>query len=310
MSIIYELNRKSNGKIAYHGKTPIIHTKSEDLLTANVFGVLKNLNWRYALKPFLENNTNNSISETEFEDVKFYFWNRVPTERTGEGSSEVDLIIELKTMLFFVEAKYGADVSERTTNDPGRDQLIRNLDLGRDYRNTLGLDSFHLIFITPHANEPEVAIQYRTEPDFTWTNWGAVAKLLFANIDNYTKSERRLAGELIDYLTYKEFYDFPYSKPESRMKINEKTKYNSTLSRLTKDEKISLKKIMNFHNLDLLRSTHYFDWLIGFSFKTLNPEKTVFSIYTNRKQRFKPKHDDILDLKSLDEYLGFVQKER
>ena len=101
----------------------ILHTKSEDLLTGNVFGILKNLNWSYGLKPFLESVTGKLYSRSEFENVEFRFWNRTPVLREGEGSTEVDLIIKSETTLFFVEAKYGAQASSGTTNEKERNQL-------------------------------------------------------------------------------------------------------------------------------------------------------------------------------------------
>jgi hypothetical protein len=308
VSIIYELSRKPSKVIVKHVRVPILHTKAEDLLTANVFGCLKYLNWRYALKPFLEITINQSISESEFEAPEFYFWNHTPKLREGEGSTEVDLIIKLKNTLFFVEAKYGSDTSSGTTNENDRDQLKRNLELGREYRKCLGLDHFHLLFITPSRTEPDFAHKYRGELDFSWTSWGAVAIILLENIGNYTNSEKRLATDVIDYLAYKEFHDHPYSLPESRMKINEKIKYESTLSRLTNDEKTSLEKIMEHHNLDLLRGTHFFYWGKGFSFRTRNPKRTIFQFYQTSK--FRPRDPSIAHLTSLDEYLEFIRKER
>lgn len=45
-----------------------------------------------------------------------------------EGSSEIDVVFEQEELLVFVEAKLGSDVSMRTTYDPGRNQIIRNID--------------------------------------------------------------------------------------------------------------------------------------------------------------------------------------
>jgi Holliday junction resolvase-like predicted endonuclease len=277
---------------------------SEDLLTGSVFGTLKNLNWRFGLKPFLESVTGQQYPIDEFESPEFYFWNRVEVYRKGEGSTEVDLIIKLKSTLFFIEAKYGAEASKGTTNEKDRNQLTRNLELGRQYVKDTEQEHFHLIYITPDKITPEKAVNYLNETDLSWTNWGQIAKTLQQNIDYFTVSERRLAGDLIDYLAYKGFHDQPYSNPEDRMKINEKTRYKTTLTRLTEGEKTSLLKIMQYHNLDILRDTHYFYWGKGLSLKTRNPDKTIFSIYPNRKQRFQPKAETIKNLKSMEEYIA------
>jgi hypothetical protein len=48
--------------------------------------------------------------------------------RPVEGSSEIDITFEGRSYLAFVEAKLGSDVSLRTTYDPERDQIARNID--------------------------------------------------------------------------------------------------------------------------------------------------------------------------------------
>lgn len=45
-----------------------------------------------------------------------------------EGDSEIDLIIESSWLLIYIEAKLDSDISMRTTHDPARNQIIRNID--------------------------------------------------------------------------------------------------------------------------------------------------------------------------------------
>jgi hypothetical protein len=45
-----------------------------------------------------------------------------------EGNSEIDLIIESSSLLIYIEAKLDSDISARTTHDPARNQIIRNID--------------------------------------------------------------------------------------------------------------------------------------------------------------------------------------
>jgi hypothetical protein len=45
-----------------------------------------------------------------------------------EGNSEIDLIIESSSLLIYIEAKLDSDISMRTTHDPARNQIIRNID--------------------------------------------------------------------------------------------------------------------------------------------------------------------------------------
>jgi len=45
-----------------------------------------------------------------------------------EGSSEIDILLEGRSYVAYVEAKLGSDVSLRTTYDPERNQIARNID--------------------------------------------------------------------------------------------------------------------------------------------------------------------------------------
>lgn len=45
-----------------------------------------------------------------------------------EGASEIDIVLEQDRFLLYAEAKLGSDVSLRTTYDPGRNQIVRNID--------------------------------------------------------------------------------------------------------------------------------------------------------------------------------------
>ena len=53
---------------------------------------------------------------------------RAENPRPVEGPTEVDAVFEGTEYLVFVEAKLGSDVSERTTYDPLRNQIVRNVD--------------------------------------------------------------------------------------------------------------------------------------------------------------------------------------
>ena len=47
-----------------------------------------------------------------------------------EGASEVDVVIETEFSVWFIEAKFKSDISTGTTNNPDRDQVLRNIDVG------------------------------------------------------------------------------------------------------------------------------------------------------------------------------------
>jgi hypothetical protein len=45
-----------------------------------------------------------------------------------EGESEIDIVLETREAILFIEAKLGSDISARTTHDPTRNQIVRNID--------------------------------------------------------------------------------------------------------------------------------------------------------------------------------------
>lgn len=123
------------------------------------------------------------------------FWPKVPPPPTRpliEGESEPDLLIRLgQSAVILVEAKYRSGVSEFTTFDRDRDQVIRLIDVGSWYAKQEGYDcSFVLVlqygdahinaqqFVNRYAGRPEAiqkALPYRedlTQDDFAQLSRG------------------------------------------------------------------------------------------------------------------------------------------
>ncbi|HPD60230.1 MAG TPA: hypothetical protein PKV48_00510 [Thermodesulfobacteriota bacterium] len=138
MSIIYELYKNRGKTVCPPNYTRvnscplILRTTSEDLLMANVFGILKNLNPHIWLKKFLEEALKQDFSNAPLENLSFDFWKRIhpPGNMTHkEGASEVDLIIRFDNTAILLEAKYLAPLSLSTTHCSTRNQLIRYIDI-------------------------------------------------------------------------------------------------------------------------------------------------------------------------------------
>lgn len=62
-----------------------------------------------------------------------------------EGKSEIDVIFQNSKLLVFAEAKLGSDISPRTTYDPSRNQIVRNIDCLLDSAN--GRTSLFLMLV-------------------------------------------------------------------------------------------------------------------------------------------------------------------
>jgi hypothetical protein len=114
---------------------------SEDAVTWNVFRSLRHADPQLWL-PYLtqEAKLGDELSP-DSAPVTVSLWQLVPPPRGllrsgDEGESEVDIIIESPDWVWFIEAKYGSDISVGTTTRPQRDQLLRNIDVGSYYAGT------------------------------------------------------------------------------------------------------------------------------------------------------------------------------
>jgi len=217
MSIILELrDRYSQGSIT------LLHKSSEDVLVANVFGILKNLPHSVVLWPWLTEITGVNYEATEEARVRFWQSQTVPIGK-AEGSTKVDVVIETDAVLIFVEAKLDAEASIDTTHDPDRDQLTRNLDVGYSlaFRR---LKDFRLIYLTTDEFEPPLVrdvcarrLGFDLNPsarpeDITsrlhWAAWETVGVALARayQADSFTSTERHFALDLLAYLAKKDLW--------------------------------------------------------------------------------------------------------
>jgi Holliday junction resolvase-like predicted endonuclease len=140
---------------------------NENLITSNVFGILKNLDPAIWLRRFLgEAIKGKDFSRHTFENLSFEFWRkyRPPLNRKyREGISEVDVTISYKDGIIFIEAKYLAPVNLRTTHDSRRDQVIRYLDLAAYHylNHPDSVKEFYFVLIIDTEKPPWVLTRYR-----------------------------------------------------------------------------------------------------------------------------------------------------
>jgi hypothetical protein len=73
-----------------------------------------------------------------------------------EGDSEIDVVLEAPSWVWFIEAKYRSDISDRTTNRPSRDQLLRNIDVGSYYA---GVRDFYFSFLFSEPKRSPKGVQ-------------------------------------------------------------------------------------------------------------------------------------------------------
>ena len=217
MCMILELRDRTS-----HAGITLVHPKSEHVVLANVFGIVKNLSFDAALNPWLIEVTGNA--DIGSDDWKFSFWEK--QERpTGvqEGSTEVDLVLFSETTLVFVEVKMDAEPSGGTAHDPERNQLIRNLDVG--YRRAQDQQkAFAVVYVTPDMQEPRIVSRIHDEDQsfpanrgtnptlisqcFYWSSWSMIADVLAQSYEKDLLSdiEKRFSMDLLAYLAKKRLW--------------------------------------------------------------------------------------------------------
>lgn len=162
----------------------IVRPASEDVVTGQLFGVLKVLNPRWWLPDLL----NKSLGTERFRkqiyrDLRIELWKKQRTYprqhlHWDEGQTEVDVVItwENPATTIFIEMKYGSSLSATTTHNDGTvgfpsDQLIRNARVGlrengwfhEDLLFELPKRDFALVLLTPTLGNPLVT-EYQ-QPD-------------------------------------------------------------------------------------------------------------------------------------------------
>lgn len=220
----------------------IVRPTSEDVITGELFGVLKNLNPRWWLADFL----NRALGTERFRrqyyrDLRIELWQKQPPPPKHltpweEGNTEVDVLIswENPATTVFIEMKYGSPVSSKTARNNGyqgypADQLIRNARIGLWKTGWFAEErlfevqprDFVLLLVAPEADHPLVA-RYRNPetlkssiphgellhklprgPFIGELSYRGVISLLKERRSRFTPSERRQIDQLIDYLWLK-----------------------------------------------------------------------------------------------------------
>src|SRR5579872_4085576 len=105
---------------------------SEDAVTWNVFRSLRQITPE-AWLPRLWHKAFSQIPCPPDKKTVIRLWHGVPPPPGllvggDEGISEIDVVMETATWVWFIEAKYTGDISLGTTTRPERDQILCNID--------------------------------------------------------------------------------------------------------------------------------------------------------------------------------------
>lgn len=189
---------------------------SEDAITWNVFRSLRQVHPQRWLPPLWKEAFPSVALAGSLERTVVRLWESIAPplgliEGGDEGDSEIDVIIESPSWVWFIEAKYRSDISSGTKVRPDRDQILRNLDVGTSYA---GVREFFFSLLIDAESTSKMGIQkmeeYRTVENviaklathradglknlrsiglLTWRQMGTV---LQAAADNATLDDERL----------------------------------------------------------------------------------------------------------------------
>jgi hypothetical protein len=157
----------NNSGDSIRGLPKICSENSEDAQTWHYFSSLLSMSrlekaeW---LENFLSKSLKHNLDQTTIENLpaaEILFWRGKkmkpfyyppPSLGCPEGKTEVDLTISLAQAVVFVEAKLGSEISERTTHCEGRNQIIRNIDVGTYYAWERQLDFYFVLVSSSSCN--------------------------------------------------------------------------------------------------------------------------------------------------------------
>jgi hypothetical protein len=133
---------------------------SEDAVTWNVFRTLRQIDPSSWLPDLFARAFPKRTPEPH-QGLAVYVWRSVQPPpalvvEIEEGLSEIDVILEAPSWVWFIEAKYRSDISARTTNRPLRDQVLRNIDVGSYYAGVRRF-YFSLLIANPKHSPQGVA---------------------------------------------------------------------------------------------------------------------------------------------------------
>lgn len=236
MSLVIEL--EGNGRKAGHvcsrdyrngPSCPlIVRQTSEDVLTANVFGVLRRLRPVLWLRPMLQSAfPRHRVHASAMQTVDVHFWapTAPPLARTiPEGETEVDVLVRFDSTALFIEAKFLSELATGTTHDRRRDQLARLVDVA--YATCREAQMFpempFVLVLGLTEKEPELVTRYRRPealremlsgeptaaarlmaPRLGYVSWGVLRQILLAQLALAFPMERGFLGDVAAYIGHR-----------------------------------------------------------------------------------------------------------
>jgi len=215
------------------GNSKILHVLSEDILTANVFGILKNLDPKVWLVSFLQNACNFSRKDfphlhkdDNYSEFSVLLWHDLDQPPLWlEGKTQADVFIVLKNAAILVECKGFAPLQKLVSTDDRRgdprfwwDQAIRNIVRGYVYsRKHFGEKDFFFVVLSMSEKE-EIFVQYQ--------DWRRIKDQVESRIVKDPELRDAFPKDSVDYICKKLSRQIRWVKWTDLKKALEKSSFN------------------------------------------------------------------------------------
>jgi hypothetical protein len=215
---------------------------SEDAITWNVFRSLRQIDPQLWL-PTIFHAAFGLVLDKPVDRLKIDLWRKFPPPDTiahPEGQSEVDIALETRDFVWFIEAKYKSDISPSVKHCADRDQIIRSIDVGSCYAKAKDF-YFTLLMLDPelcpvgvgkmseYMAQERVCLALPHRPDGR-ANLKAISQLTWADLASVLadcahlasrRDERAIANRAVSWLATK---DIRANQETRRMTLHEAIK--------------------------------------------------------------------------------------
>lgn len=145
----------------------LLRTTSEDVMTATVVGILKNLTPEKWLGHWLNESFQTEVfGDANFTDLTFDLWTTLSPPaglKQREGDSHPDLVISFDDKVIACEVKFTSPLSGGTSHSSRRNQILRYIDVFAEHFNAGQLFRRQVFVLTLTLEVPDLVNRYRSK---------------------------------------------------------------------------------------------------------------------------------------------------
>lgn len=226
-------------------------SKTEDVLTSQVFGIIENIDREKVLYPFLKD-LGIDVSIDDINSADFHYWKTYEHSK-DHRKREPDVVIETKSSLIFFEVKVNSDLY--------LEQIKDEYEIGETQKK-----SFFLIVLTQDFIEPQPIFELKSiekSENIFWLNWNRVyeffEKIINNKLDKVSNNFAKGIKELLENKGYRGFKRFDPTLYSSILNVSDTMKeFYTEIAIFIKDLSGLLSKV-NIERLTTGQSHFYRD---------------------------------------------------